>query len=78
VADRLRAFFYLQSCITCFHDQQGDNPTSRKAAYIPFGVDSGHVAADDFRIDSGVPKLRPFLKAPSELQCAGAGAKDRE
>jgi hypothetical protein len=43
VADRLRAFF-LQTCITCFHDQQGDNPTSRNAAYILFGVDSGHVA----------------------------------
>jgi hypothetical protein len=24
------------------------------------------------------PQLRPFLKAPSELQCAGAGAKDQE
>jgi uncharacterized membrane protein YhaH (DUF805 family) len=34
VADRLRAFFYLQTCITCFHDQQGDNPTSRNAGYI--------------------------------------------
>jgi hypothetical protein len=58
-----RLFFCLQTCITCF--QQGDNPTSRNAAYILFGVASGHVA------DIKTPEVRRtptiFVSIPDGL-----------